>query len=256
MFEAFRTSSSWQISMQHCRKNRNSRRQTCHNPILSNKNATSNALGMNSGPPRRQLITWTNSNSITFLFQLAISLLASFSTVASGMSLGFSAIALPEMLSKDSPDNLDIDQASWFGMPSRSTCEYRTRWSPHIRSFVLIACFSQRGLHSYATGVFTMRSAPWPIWTPHRSAGPQCALRAGMAHSGPHPQPSIYTRAVYGQNSHWFRYVQRGCFAYMRFSDLQEFTPESCPGSGRMRGRNSPPGFPILAGQLLRIIIL
>jgi hypothetical protein len=47
--------------------------------------------------------------------QLAVSLVAAFSTVASGMSLGFSAIALPELLKTDSPDHLDINQASWFG---------------------------------------------------------------------------------------------------------------------------------------------
>jgi hypothetical protein len=104
------------------------------------------------------------------------------------MSLGFSAIALPEMQRRDSPDSLDIDQASWFGTQSRSTCEYIAPWSPLIRSFVrvLTACFSERGVHSYTTGMFTVRSASWPIWTPRRSAGPQCASRAGMAHSGPH----------------------------------------------------------------------
>ena len=47
--------------------------------------------------------------------QLAVILVAAVSTVASGMSLGFSAIALPELLRADSPDHLDIDEASWFG---------------------------------------------------------------------------------------------------------------------------------------------
>jgi hypothetical protein len=47
--------------------------------------------------------------------QLAVSLVAAFSTVASGMSLGFSAIALPELLKAGGTDRLDIDQASWFG---------------------------------------------------------------------------------------------------------------------------------------------
>lgn len=47
--------------------------------------------------------------------QLAVSFVAAVSTVASGMSLGFSAIALPEFLRADSPDHLDIDEASWFG---------------------------------------------------------------------------------------------------------------------------------------------
>jgi hypothetical protein len=50
--------------------------------------------------------------------QLGISLVAASSTVASGMSLGFSAIALPELLRKDNADRLDIEQASWFGMTS------------------------------------------------------------------------------------------------------------------------------------------
>jgi hypothetical protein len=52
------------------------------------------------------------------LLQLVISLVAASSTVASGMSLGFSAIALPELLRTDSADKLDIAQASWFGMTS------------------------------------------------------------------------------------------------------------------------------------------
>ena len=47
--------------------------------------------------------------------QLAGSRGAAVSTVASGRSLGFSAIALPELLRADSPDHLDIDEASWFG---------------------------------------------------------------------------------------------------------------------------------------------
>ncbi|KDR07364.1 Solute carrier family 2, facilitated glucose transporter member 8 [Zootermopsis nevadensis] len=46
--------------------------------------------------------------------QLVVSLVAASSTIASGMSLGFSAIALPELLRRDSADKLDIDQASWF----------------------------------------------------------------------------------------------------------------------------------------------
>jgi hypothetical protein len=50
--------------------------------------------------------------------QVVVSLVAAFTTVASGMSLGFSAIALPELMRRDGPDNLDIDQASWFGMTS------------------------------------------------------------------------------------------------------------------------------------------
>jgi hypothetical protein len=50
--------------------------------------------------------------------QLLISLVAACSTVASGMSLGFSAIALPELLRAENADKLDIDQASWFGTPS------------------------------------------------------------------------------------------------------------------------------------------
>lgn len=77
-----------------------------------------------------------------FLFQLLVSLVASFSTVASGMSLGFSAIALPEMLKKDSQDNLDIDQASWFGT-SRPSCKHGVRFPPLIHSFIYTCCLFQ-----------------------------------------------------------------------------------------------------------------
>jgi hypothetical protein len=72
--------------------------------------------------------------------QLAVSLVAAFSTVASGMSLGFSAIALPELLRAESPDHLDIDQASWFGK-ALCPCGHET---PRLTRLLLVtdACSS------------------------------------------------------------------------------------------------------------------
>ena len=46
--------------------------------------------------------------------QLLISLVAASSTFSSGMSLGYSAIALPELQRRNGTDVLDPDQASWF----------------------------------------------------------------------------------------------------------------------------------------------
>ena len=48
------------------------------------------------------------------MLQLLVSLLASCSTFSSGMSLGYSAIALPELQRLNGTDYLDPDQASWF----------------------------------------------------------------------------------------------------------------------------------------------
>lgn len=72
------------------------------------------------------------------LLQLAVSLVAAISTVASGMSLGFSAIALPELLRAESPDHLDIDEASWFG---KAPLLLRTRraFSPPLTCSVICA---------------------------------------------------------------------------------------------------------------------
>ncbi|KAJ9592466.1 hypothetical protein L9F63_015882, partial [Diploptera punctata] len=46
--------------------------------------------------------------------QLLVSLVAASSTFSSGMSLGYSAIALPELQRANSTDYLNPDQASWF----------------------------------------------------------------------------------------------------------------------------------------------
>lgn len=51
----------------------------------------------------------------TFVLQIALGLLANFSSVAPSMSLGFSAIAIPALTYQKQEYRLTNDQLSWFG---------------------------------------------------------------------------------------------------------------------------------------------
>nr|CAD7204874.1 unnamed protein product [Timema douglasi] len=53
-------------------------------------------------------------NYKSILQQVWIGVISSFGVISTGMSLGFSAVALPQLQNSSHLDYLDVNQASWF----------------------------------------------------------------------------------------------------------------------------------------------
>jgi hypothetical protein len=57
-----------------------------------------------------------NKQTVCSTFQqLAVGAAANLGTIASGMTLGFSAVALPVMQAEDHTPHISDEQASWIG---------------------------------------------------------------------------------------------------------------------------------------------
>nr|CAD7609577.1 unnamed protein product [Timema genevievae] len=70
-------------------------------------------------------------NYKSILQQVWIGVISSFGVISTGMSLGFSAVALPQLQNSSHLDYLDVNQASWFGLASVPAAVYLAEISEH-----------------------------------------------------------------------------------------------------------------------------